>query len=72
MSTATAPALNPALNDKTNDKGTEVTENEVTAGQLFHTYLRGLGVRSTGDFEIGGRSFPMADPAHGPITELLT
>ncbi len=55
----------------TNENGTEVTDGEVDAGHLFHTYLSALGLRSTGSFRIGGRSFPMADPAFGPIKEIL-
>ncbi len=56
---------------KTNDNGTEVIENEVDAGHLFHTYLKALGLKSTGKFEIGGRKFPIADPAFEPIHEIL-
>lgn len=55
----------------TNDNGTEVTENEVDAGHLFHTYLQALGLRSTGKFEVGGRKFPLADPAEEPIDDIL-
>ncbi len=61
-----------AVFGKTNEKGTEVTEGEVDAGHLFHTYLSALGIRSTKSFEIGGRKVPMADPAFGPIGEILT
>ncbi len=56
---------------KTNHNGTEVIENEVDAGHLFHTYLKALGLRSTGKFEIGGRKFPIADPAFEPIQDIL-
>ena len=56
---------------KTNETGTAVAENEVDAGHLFHTYLRALGIKSTGKFEIGGRKFPIADPAFEPISEIL-
>ncbi|MGY8643820.1 MAG: DUF1501 domain-containing protein [Verrucomicrobiales bacterium] len=57
---------------KTNKNGTEVIENEVDAGHLFHTYLKALGLKSTGKFEIGGRKFPVADPAFEPIHEILS
>lgn len=57
---------------KTNAKGTEVVEGEVDAGHLFHTYLRAVGLRSSKEFNIGGRKFPMADPAFEPISEILT
>ena len=60
-----------AVHGKTSDDGMEVVEGEVGAGELFHTYLRALGIRSSGDFEVGGRRFPMADPAASPIRELL-
>ncbi|MBM3875913.1 MAG: DUF1501 domain-containing protein [Verrucomicrobia bacterium] len=55
----------------TNKNGTEVSEREVDCGHLFHTYLRALGLSSKGNFDIAGRQVPMADPAVGPIKELL-
>lgn len=61
-----------AVFGKTNEKGTEVVEGQVDAGHLFHTYLQALDLRSTKSFEIGGRKVPMADPAFGPIGEILT
>ena len=60
-----------AVIGKTNDTGTEVTDRQVDTGDLFHTYLSALGVKSTGHFLIGGQKLPMADPAHKPIRELL-
>ena len=56
---------------KTNDLGTEVVENEVDTGDLFHTYLTALGLDSAGDYEINGQSNPIADPASAPITQVL-
>ncbi len=56
---------------KTNDKGTEVVDGQVDHGQLFHTYLQAVGVDSTQTFDVGGRALPIADPATGPIKELL-
>jgi hypothetical protein len=56
---------------KTNDKGTEVTDRQVDTGDLFHTYLSALGVKSDGSFIIAGQKMPMADPANKPIKELL-
>jgi hypothetical protein len=38
---------------------------------MFHTYLRAVGIDSSGHFEVAGRQFPIADPAFGPIEELL-
>ena len=56
---------------KTNKNGTEVADREVDAGHVFHTYLRALGLKSTANFQLGGRKMPMADPACDPIKELL-
>ncbi len=55
----------------TNANGTEVKEREVDCGHLFHTYLRALGLSSKGNFDVAGRQVLMADPACGPIKELL-
>ncbi|MGI8602983.1 MAG: DUF1501 domain-containing protein [Verrucomicrobiales bacterium] len=60
-----------AVIGKTNEGGTEVTERQVDTGHLFHTYLAALGVKSTGNFLVAGQKMPMADPAFGPIEELL-
>ena len=60
-----------AIIGKTNEKGTAVAEREVDAGHLFHTYLQALGIDSTRDHEIAGRSVPIGDPAAQPIKELL-
>lgn len=61
-----------AVIGKTNANGTEVTDRVVDHGHIFHTILRGAGVDSAGEFEIGGRTFPVADPARQAIVELLT
>jgi hypothetical protein len=56
---------------KTNDTGTAVTDREIDHGHLFHTYLKAVGVDSKKDFVVGGRKFPIADPAKDAIKELL-
>ena len=56
---------------KTNENGTKVVDREVDHGHIFHTLLRAVGVDSKSEFDIDGRKFPMADPAKGPIEELL-
>lgn len=56
---------------KTNERGTEVVEHQVDHAQLFHTYLRALGLDSTSSFVIDGRKMPMADPSASAIEELL-
>jgi uncharacterized protein (DUF1501 family) len=60
-----------AIIGKTNDNGTAVTDGEVDHGHVFHTILQAVGVDSKGEFLVGGRPFPVADPAKGPIEELL-
>ncbi len=61
-----------AVIGKTNENGTAVVEREVDHGHIFHTILQAAGVDSTGEFEVGGRTFPIADPAKDSISELLT
>lgn len=61
-----------AVIGKTNDTGTEVTDREVDHGHIFHTVLQAAGVNSKAEFQIGGRPFPIADPAKDAITELLS
>jgi hypothetical protein len=56
---------------KTNDNGTAVVDAQVDHGHVFHTLLAGVGVDSKSEFDIGGRKYPLADPAKGPIKELL-
>jgi uncharacterized protein (DUF1501 family) len=60
-----------AVIGKTNANGTAVEDREVDHAHLFHTYLQAVGVDSTTPIEIDGRPIPLADPAAGPITELL-
>lgn len=60
-----------AVIGKTNDNGTAVVDREVDHGNLFHTYLSAVGIDSADSFNIGGREFPVADPAKEPISELL-
>ncbi len=55
----------------TNDNGTEVTDRVVDHGHVVHTMLQAVGVDSLSEFDISGRKFPVADPAKGPIGELL-
>jgi hypothetical protein len=60
-----------AVIGKTNKNGTAVVEREVDHGHIFHTILQAAGIDSTGEFHVGGRRFPMADPAKSGISELL-
>lgn len=56
----------------TNAEGTEVVDGQVDHGQLFHTYLRAVGVDSSQSILVDGRETLLADPATGPITEVLS
>jgi uncharacterized protein (DUF1501 family) len=56
---------------RTNANGTAVTDRQVGAGHLFHTYLRALGLDGTRNLYHQGRPIPMADPQAGPIQEVL-
>lgn len=56
---------------KTNDNGTQVIDRAVDHGHVFHTILQAVGVNSSGEFQVGGRSYTIADPSKGPIRELL-
>jgi hypothetical protein len=55
----------------TNMDGTEVKDDPVKLGDLFHTYLRALGIDSGLKYEVDGRTNPVADPAAKPINALL-
>ena len=60
-----------AIIGRTNANGTAVEDRPVDHGHLFHTILRAIGVDSAGEFQAAGRTHPIADPAKGPIDELL-
>lgn len=60
-----------AVIGKTDAKGIEVADRKVDHRHLFHTYLQAVGIDSAGEFDVAGRRFPIADPAYGPIKELL-
>ena len=53
------------------DDGTKIADREVKPADLFHTYLRAIGLDPTSEFNIGGRAVPMADPTGKAIEELL-
>jgi hypothetical protein len=59
------------VHGKTNELGTAVVDGQVDHANLFHTYLRAVGVDSSDSFEIDGRELPFADPASKPIKEIL-
>jgi hypothetical protein len=56
---------------KTNANGTEVTDRQVGAGHLFHTYLRALGLSPTRKYYVKKQPIPVADPDASAIKEIL-
>ncbi|MEX2558434.1 MAG: DUF1501 domain-containing protein, partial [Pirellulales bacterium] len=60
-----------AVIGKTNENGTAVTEREVDARHLFHTYLGALGLDATDNHPGLSRPIPIGDPAGSAIQELL-
>ena len=60
-----------AVVGKTNANGTAVTDREVNAAHLYHTYFKALGLNPNKNFYAEGRPIPMADPKAGAITEIL-
>jgi hypothetical protein len=60
-----------AVIGKTNANGTAVTDREVNAGHLFHTYLRAVGLDGTKNFYPDDRPVTIADPKAAAITEVL-
>ena len=60
-----------AVVGKTNANGTAVTDREVNAGHLFHTYLRAVGLDPAKNFYPNERPVPVADPKAAAIGEIL-
>jgi uncharacterized protein (DUF1501 family) len=56
---------------KTNARGTEVVDKQVGGGDLFHTYLRAVGLDPTESFEADGRVIQLADPKGRAVDALL-
>ncbi len=55
----------------TNAEGTEVSDREVDAGHLFHTYFQALGLDTGRNHDLAGKSVPIGDPSKAAIEELL-
>ncbi|MGF1579830.1 MAG: DUF1501 domain-containing protein [Gemmataceae bacterium] len=61
-----------AVVGRTNATGTAVTDGQVHAGHLFHTYFRALGFNPNRNHYVERRPIPMADPDATPIREVLS
>lgn len=60
-----------AVIGKTNENGTQVVDRKVDHANLFHTYLRAVGVDTGKSFLVDGRDLPIADPSSAGINELI-
>ena len=60
-----------AIIGEMSENGQEIKDREVKPADLFHTYLRAVGLDPTSEFNIGGRMVPMADPTGKAVEELL-
>lgn len=56
---------------RTNANGTAVTDGQVNAAHLFHTYFRALGLNPSRNQYHDGRPIPIADPQASAIQEIL-
>jgi len=56
---------------QTNANGTAVVDGQVNGGQLFHTYLRAVGLDPSDTYEANGRAIQIADPSASAIGALL-
>ncbi len=61
-----------AVYGKTDNKGIEILDGKVDQSDLFHTFYRAVGIDPNAVFDTNVKTVPLAEPAHGPIEELLT
>ena len=61
-----------AVYGKTDNKGIEILDGKVDQSDLFHTFYRAVGIDPNAVFDTNAKTVPLAEPAHGPIEELLT
>lgn len=56
---------------KTNDNGTEIVDRPVHVGDMWHTYLRAVGLDSRATHDSASNKIPIAPPERAPVKELL-
>lgn len=56
----------------TNDNGTEIKDRPVHVAEMFHTYMKAVGVDPTGTHTVGGNKVPIGTPERSVVKELLT
>ena len=55
----------------TNDNGTEIVDRPVHVGEMFHTYMRAVGLDPTETHLVGGNRVPIGAPERSAVKELL-
>ena len=60
-----------SVSGKTNANGTAVTDGQVHAGHLWHTYFKALGINPLTNHYPDQRPIPIADPKASEIKEVL-
>ena len=55
----------------TNANGTEIVDRPVHVGEMFHTYMRAVGLDPTETYAVGGNRVPIGAPERNAVKELL-
>jgi len=55
----------------TNANGTEIVDRPVHVGEMFHTYLRAVGLDPTQTYKVSGNNVPIGAPERTAVEELL-
>lgn len=55
----------------TNHNGTEIIDRPVHVGDMFHTYMRAVGLDPTQTYQVGGNNVPIGAPERTAVKELL-
>jgi hypothetical protein len=55
----------------TNENGTEIVDRPVHVGEMFHTYMRAVGLDPTATHQVGGNKVPIGAPERSAVKELL-
>ena len=55
----------------TNANGTEIQDRPVHVAEMFHTYMKAVGLDPTATYDKGGNDVPVAAPEHSVVKELL-
>ncbi|MCA9115675.1 MAG: DUF1501 domain-containing protein [Planctomycetaceae bacterium] len=56
----------------TNANGTEIVDRPVHVGEMFHTYVKALGLDPKATWEVGGNQVPIGAPERAAVSELLS